>query len=393
MRGLASGDRSPDHALCDVLLGWDRLERRRNRRPVVDFNVSGLAGGRHYRDRHEVLDDLLALQERIGESFTTLRMRAHEAYLRALMGQQLPFQDYVEATQGVVPSPYSEEEIARRREDLERALAAVGVEFGPRLLGVLARRDESVPRERITRTFRSVFRDARGFAERITGVPLNFALKIAVKQTEEYWDYWVDGTSQRFALTFNGLPRRKPLSECVQFVYHELLGHCGQICALRQLIAKGALPRSYGITTVHTPEQFLFEGIAQSWPLWAVEPHHDTLLLRARVLLARYRGVVHHNAHIMLNEGIPVERCAEYVVSHLPFVGLPTAFGSLPSRSTDELFRSYQFIYGVSLDRFAEWALGTESADRRHEVLRWCYTGLCGPDDVVRTVESFVANS
>jgi len=100
--------------------------------------------------------------------------------------------------------------------------------------------------------------------------------------------------------------------ECLQFTFHELLAHCGQMKAWATRIAAGDLPRYCGLTTVHTPEQVMLEGLAQTLPLMIPNDAAADPVLAVRLTLMRYRLMMDNNLHCMINNGATIERCAAY---------------------------------------------------------------------------------
>jgi hypothetical protein len=112
-------------------------------------------------------------------------------------------------------------------------------------------------------------------------------------------------------------------------------------------IEQGELPTSFGITTVHTLEQFTFEGIAQTLPLWLRPPGEIDDLLLARIRLAHYCALVEHNAHLMVNAGEPAGR---YMRERLPHYQPQQIDADLASRANDPLDRTYRFVYPTAID-------------------------------------------
>jgi hypothetical protein len=113
-----------DDRLCRVLVGWDALEQRNGAKAIIDFNVAGVVDGEDFEHRLDVLDALLELQRSCHPgSFAGRRLTAHEAYLRALMGQQIPFEAYVSATQAVCPALLPDEQLGDARQAAEARVA------------------------------------------------------------------------------------------------------------------------------------------------------------------------------------------------------------------------------------------------------------------------------
>ncbi|MGH3806886.1 MAG: hypothetical protein ACRDRU_09680, partial [Pseudonocardiaceae bacterium] len=86
-------------AVEEAVRRWDALERSRGEAPVIDFDCAPPAGKpRLFDNRFAVLDALMRLQAEANaehQSVLSAYLDAHIAYLCALMGQQLPFGEYI----------------------------------------------------------------------------------------------------------------------------------------------------------------------------------------------------------------------------------------------------------------------------------------------------------
>ena len=154
-------------------------------------------------------------------------------------------------------------------------------------------------------------------------------------------------------LTVNLHPRGRIYDGIPQILaYHEIAAHAVQMSSWLQRIDQGDLHPIYGITTVHGPEQFISEGLAQTIT--------DILLkdseLPIQALMAReyerYRLMVYNNAHIMINEQGAIEEALADVSQQLPFESTLSIEAELKDRSSNPLLRSYQYVYSVSEDFF-----------------------------------------
>jgi hypothetical protein len=203
---------------------------------------------------------------------------------------------------------------------------------------------------------RHLYSQRVGELEVIIGRRLDVNYFIEFVNVDAYWKYWVDGNSARFRLRINSQRGTFGRSELVQFVYHELLAHCCQMAAFHKSIQEKQIALFHGCTTVHGPEQFLFEGLAQSLPLFLRNEDALDPLLIARIRLAHFRSLVNHNVHIMINSGSTIEQCVKYVEDWVPFGNRGLIAHGLHSISNNCLFRCYQFVYPLSMDFFVSLA-------------------------------------
>ena len=364
-----------DERLCQVLIGWHCLENNGSTPPIIDFDVSGVASASNFDHRYDVL---LALQELKGacdpRSFAFERVCGHEAYLRVLMGQQIPFDDYVKATQGVLPRLFSDDYLEQARATAQHRLAVVGIEASGSIRDQLKELDPPLDVTRVERTFRALLEEHFGSLETIVAENVRFNLEIEFVEVDEYWSYWVDGEKDRFRLRLNKSRAVFSSSECLQFAFHELLSHCGQMQAWSTLISQGRLARYFGITTVHTPEQFMSEGLAQMLPLLVSSPAKDDELLIARMALMRYELLVQNNLHYMVNHGASLEDCLMRYNERSLQPNTRAMLTDLASRGTNPLYRTYQYVYPVSCELFWRAAEKLSSCGRA-ELVKFCFRG------------------
>ena len=382
-----------DLELCRLLLGWDELERANGGRPVIDFNVSGVTSGSEFRDRKEVLDAILELKAALDPgSLVSARTVAHETYLRALMGQQFGFADYLAATQGVVPSRFPQDLLHQVRAEAERRLRQVGVDPEGPVDEQMAKLDPPLPQTAIEPTFHELLQEYRSSIEHALGTSLAFDLTIESVDVDEYWSYWVDGAADKFRLRLNRRRASFSWHECLQFTFHELLSHCGQMDAWRSLIAKGVLAKSLGVTTVHSPEQFMSEGIAQVMPVLLSSPASDNEMLLAQMTVRRFELLVINNVHCMINEGASIEQCHDYYERHSLRHRRRWFLDELSSRSLDPLYRSYQYVYATGAE--LSWdAVGVLEASDREELIRACFRRPYTPADLQLLVHTLKEHS
>ncbi len=115
----------------------------------------------------------------------------------------------------------------------------------------------------------------------------------------------------------------------------------------RESIARGQLNQACGLTTGHSPEMVLAEGLGQTVPdLLGAEAQSPPEFALTRAL-QYYRLLVLHNAHLMIYDGEPIERILEYATDLLPFSEPTTIEAEIRDRARDPLFRTYQLSYAT----------------------------------------------
>jgi hypothetical protein len=352
-----------------VYRGWHKFEQRHGGPSIVDFDMSDVEGATSFDSRDEVLRALSELYQALAEfdslaegEFLQTRVRGSIAYLRALMkpkidfpkyllGDRIDFPKYLMDTLGVEPIPFSDQEI----EDAHQAISVSLAEFG-----LSMRAEEKKQFERLLLVDdpavikNGIVENKDVWLKRLreVGVPAPNQIPLSVEFTkvDEYWSNWISGSSKKgITLSINLHSRKKydrgrPLVLCL----HEICGHAVQMSLWKDLIAKGAMNAACGLTTVHSPEAFVAEGLAQTVPDllndggWKYSSEFN--LSRA---LSYYTSVILHNAHLMFYEGVSVDRVVEFASDRLPFSDLSTIKYEIRDRAINPLFRSYELSYAL----------------------------------------------
>lgn len=309
-----------------------------------------------YRDRTEVrraLDALMdaAEAERNLPAFVGAKLRACSYYLRALEGEVIPYEEYVEATMGLRPVLIPEEGIRAQFGRVKAAFEALG---GAYSADGMARDDE-----------RSVYADAETIRARFKafeaqlvprvlswlGLSLDVDYEVAFVEKDAYWLNWL-GTDERarMKLQFNLHQRKRAqwrsgVEETM--VFHEICGHVLQALSWQARARQGALPEWIALTAVYSPEQFSFEGIAQTLHCFMPDP---PLSAQGRYLIERsyLNQLVLSNAHVMANRGSSAGEVYQYMLDYLPNAKPEAVEKSVSEFVSHPLFRTYLYVYGIS---------------------------------------------
>jgi hypothetical protein len=377
---------SLDTAYVNLLLGWDALEKTLGADPVIDFNLLDLDGGDAYTSRWEVLHALTALRKRAEREANPLayrRLGAHEAFLRNRMGERWAFEPYIAATQGFRFKPYDEVYLERRRADLADRLALFGIRFDAHAEKAVEAADVEIPEAELAAFYTDLMARRKPELEHLLGVKADFQLEVSFADVDQYWAAWVDGRGKNFRLRFNRhTVKQHWRARSTVLALHELLAHLVKASLLVDSIQKGDLPPWLGLTTVHGPEMFQDEGLAQTLPLFWPIPEATDPLVRLRCAMSHYHGLVWHNAHIRLHGGTPVELVVDEVLRWQPWRDPHKVAHGLNSLGNHPLFRSYEFVYGASQDFLTCLAEQTPQ-DKHPHLLRHLYTRWMTYDDMV----------
>jgi hypothetical protein len=132
------------------------------------------------------------------------------------------------------------------------------------------------------------------------------------------------------------------------------------------------------MTSVHTQQQVLLEGLAQALPLFLTP---DDKQLVARVYLAHYIELVRSELHLLINGGTSVAECVDHGRRRVPFWTDEAIANFLTDRSVDPLLRSYLWAYPAGIDWFIGLARDA-SPMTTADVLRQAYQEPLTPGDL-----------
>jgi hypothetical protein len=374
-----------DEELIEIVFGWQNIEAKEGAFQIIDFQLIEGEGNNSAGTFLEILEQLVNLRQRAESSYLNQRILAYETFLRARMGECVPLEPYIGRTLGFQPAHFDSEVLDRILCQTEVALDEIGLAFNRQLKTSLTEIDTKVEANAFPEFLKEAFSTEKRLLERRLAISLDFDIEIEYCSVDEYWSYWVDGGRDGFRLRINMQGRKQPFSwaEGLQFLSHEILAHCGQMSQWMQQIESQKLPRSSGLTFVAGPEQFCFEGLAQTLPLWLYGKDINPIL-KGRVLVDLYTSLVKNNAHIMINSGFPVEACIDYMISHLPYTHQDGASRDLRSRSTNPLFRAYQLVYPASFLAFFEKELEIGTCSRADDFLKACYTRFMSASEIAQ---------
>jgi len=96
-----------------LLRSWDAYERARDAPAIIDFDCHPTdARVKPSQNRLDVLRRFTDLRAHADQELRT-RIDSHIAYLRALMGERLPLDEYTRMTQGCAAAGWPREHVAQ----------------------------------------------------------------------------------------------------------------------------------------------------------------------------------------------------------------------------------------------------------------------------------------
>jgi hypothetical protein len=378
--------------------GWDDFERAHGGPDIVDFDLSPLEGSLSFDSRRKILAEFSRLYDQLDgtsgeEEFLRARLQGSIFYLRALMGQQIPFPEYLQNTLGFVPQPFSTEEVEDARQAVIQSLAPFGLEL------------RAEDRERFENQL--LIRDANEIRKGIVGeqdiwlnrlrnagipVPNQPSITVQFAEVDAYWSNWIQGSAQNgITLTINLHWRKKydkgrPMVLCL----HEICGHAVQMSIWKDLIVAGKLNQACGLTTVHSPEMFVSEGLGQTVPELLKDDVHFPPEFCLSRSLQFHALVILHNAHLMLYENMPVEEILEYAHDNLPLSDPDAIDYEIRDRGRSPLFKSYLLSYGLA-EHTIKKLLSNLSRSQKRDLFREMYTRPMTPAQLRQVADAVCA--
>ncbi len=380
-----------DSDVIRFLYKWHRLEKI-NRIDIIDFDLIQLGSkfpGR-FTNRQEALEELRKLLLRAGDASLTLRTKliAYEAYLRALMGEKIGFEEYVKSTMAIKPEMIPTKILDLQLNRVRELYGRLGYDYT--VGGVKSFiASNLLQHEEITKTFDEF--EHKLLPEFLGWLNLDINVDYLVEFVDEdaYWMNWIS-TNEKGAivLKYNTNKHHKWVRGVTEnLVIHEICGHALSYSSWKNRINANKMEMINGLTTVFSPEQFFFEGVAESlWCFYPDIPFSDF------GLLALYNDhlywLVMNNAHIMLNMGQDEETVTDFIRAYIPYhsyldvsddVALKQEFSK---RTKNPLLRTYLYVYGIALYQFMQIA-DSMDAKTKKVFVRDIYTNAYYPKELV----------
>jgi len=252
--------------------GWHALEKPRGVE-IIDFDlIPNIQHQQDFDSRKEVLVHLIELRsncdlrpKKTDEQFLKARFQASIYYLRALMGEDIPFSSYVTNTMGIRPRLIPKPVIEAQKRKVDDLLKDFGVpqkksvrQFSEEIR--IEQKEAEEEEKEAEGIYLSQFLHIMGWDE------LQFSYQVKFVEKQAYWTGWTrtieDGS---FELRFNFHPMHHWYKGDMEFlVLHEIGGHFIQMAHIKKAIRQGRINPALGLTMVHDPHAFGAEGTANA---------------------------------------------------------------------------------------------------------------------------------
>ncbi len=366
-----------------TLRAWDAYEKTRKAPPVIDFDCAPtpdeVTAAPSRLDVHSTLGKLYERAEREDDHVCVEQLRAHLAYLGALLGERPLLDDYLTATQGCAAAGWPEEYVTAVGERARTTLADVGVSWDATTDRQLRETEGPVEAADAPEMIRAAASEAEPAVRALAATDAPYTLDIMTVDVDAYWAYWLDGTGQDVRLRFNLRNAAFTEVRIRQFALHEILGHALQSASYTATARRADVPWPR-LLSIHTPYQVLLEGIAQAMPLF-VAP--DDTAVAARVRLDHYLQLVRADLHRAINAGVPVTACADHARACVPFWTTDAIADILTDRGNDPQLRTYLWAYPAGIDWFVNLA-DTADTEIVGKVFRAVYTQPSTPHQLTQ---------
>ena len=396
-----------DRDLVDLYRSWDLLEQRTQQPRIIDFDLASPHDVSPAADRGDVIARLTTLLERsesLAPDWRDLvagRLRASMSFLRAQAGEPSTLGDYVEATMGVKPHRVPEADITRQRELVDesfrhlshrRANAAQPKRPSRQRSDVIsfnARDFHRFESSFIVPDYSLLPRHFDFYREKWLPRLLNrldvsiddYTIRMNFASEDAYWKNWISGDLAGHQIDFriNVHPRHSwYVGAAETLALHEYCGHAIQMICWHRQIENGRLPEFAGILTVHFPDQFLLEGLAEIMSYWLPD---DALNLEPKSMVLRelhaHTLLVMNNVHIIANDDSR-EAAIEYATERLPFSKRESLAREVRDRTGHPLYRCYQYVYGIAKQQFGDF-LNRLSPRQAARLIELAYEGPMTP--------------
>lgn len=391
-----------DRALVDLYRRWDKLEHAAHGGSVIDFDLAAPRAVVPHTSREAVLADIEALTAEAaglaagaGRDLVLARLNASATYLKALIGESIPIREYIRETMGVEPMVFPEGLLEHQQDKVNGLMRNRRLAFDEdarhRFESAFYLRDSEALQGQL-----DFFRDKWMAALRQhVDVPVDsYEITMEFAKEDAYWKNWISGNlaSHTILWRINVHPRHLWYQGSAEMLaLHEYCGHAVQMVNWHRRIEWNELPQFAGILTVHMPDQFLLEGLAESLAHTlpnAVRLEAKSLALRE---LHRYSLMVLNNVHLLANEE-GSDAAFEYGAKRLPFTRPDTLRREIRDRTSHPLFRCYQYVYGIAQHAFVQ-SMSRLRDEHKWQLLKRIYDGPLTPAQFDAAVAQVDASS
>jgi hypothetical protein len=365
-----------------TIRAWDAYERRRGTSPVIDYDCYPVdVEIEPATSRLEVLHQLQRLWKKLDnqeQSEVRRRLQSDITYLRSVLGERLPLNQYVEKTQGCSAAGWSEDYLMHRRDEARARLGEIGVGWHSGTVDEMSQVETPLKVEDVPDIVRGMVAEFEPQVRAITGSSAPFEISIENVNIDAYWSYWLDGAGEKARMRLNLKNAVFTEVSARAFTLHEIFGHALQ-CASFSARALAADVPWVRLSSVHAAQQVLLEGLAQALPLLVIPKDQRAM---ARLSFVHYTQLARADLHRLINAGTSIDDCVARARSLVPFWTDENIGNILSDRGVNPQLRSYLWAYPAGLDWFV--ALVESGSSVAGEVLQASYRDPLAPDDLAK---------
>lgn len=364
----------------NAIRSWDAYERERGASAIIDYDCypqnTWVAPAASRLDVLQRMEGLWHKLEDQDAPDVRRRLRSDLAYLRAILGERLPLDDYIRQTQGCPARGWSEDYLMQRRDVARDHLAGIGVGWDTNTMKEMSSAEDPLDVDDVPDVVRQIITELEPDVRRITGSTAPFDITIENVNLDAYWSYWLDGAGKHARMRINLKNAVFTEISARAFTLHEIFGHALQGASFSARALQEDVPW-VRLLSVHADQQILLEGLAQALPLFVI-PHDQRAM--ARLSFVHYTHLVRAELHRLINAGSTARECVERARALVPCWSNEYIGNLLSDRAVNPQLRSYLWAYPAGLDWFMALAeAGGEIADI---VLRASYQNPLTPRDL-----------
>lgn len=340
-----------------------------------------------YRCRESALDELtriIAEAEKLAEGdacnrdFLRQKLIGTAAYIRALLGEQLAFNDYIQQTMGFTPSRIPDNAIAKLKQKAVTALGALNVKW------TLDAREKLFRDHLIDIVFLAL--DLNKHFGMVTPVvrerlklsaPIN--LKFGQRKSDDWWDFWIETIRGQPTTLIINSKKNHNKTHGLRFGAHEIDGHALHLAELINSASIRLVDSPALNITTFSCEAFHMEGLAAALLELGVIPKELDPLTEAAIALYHFNTALEYNLYFDFENDRPPRDIENEIRKQAPFWGKSWT-ANAQARKRDPMNRTYLACYWPAYELF----MNIQSLDKdvKYRLLNQLYTTLLTPSQI-----------
>jgi len=386
-------DEQLDKELSAFICAWDDFEKSTGGEDIIDMNLSGHVAGKKYQNRKEILKDIeyfLSLSEVKAHSVIYRKMTAHHYFLRQVMNNDIPFDEYFENTMGLKPVIFTPEKIAGLQEQTKNLLAQSGFEYHTNVVGEIMSSDLIKPSNKTGELLNETHKAFYQWINTILDLNATFDIEYSFLPEGHHFWAWISGDGRNFSVRLNKQRVNEySISNLKRLATHELTAHAVQASILRTKVERGKIPRYLGYITTHESFQFSSEGLASTLIDFYPDEFASNKAIKLIQQIVRLDYVVYSNAAIRFCRGEPREECIDYAMKNCTFRKEEVARRLEYLLSNKPIGFGYRQVYGVAIETFLEIK---GSYPDKNKFVKSVYEDFLMPDQILAMTKRPVAD-